>query len=188
MNRRDPVPPPSSEPPRRLSYDVRIWKTRVVNGARGRSYQVRWNVAGKVRYATFGTKALADSHESKLRTAAREGEAFDTATGLPLAKAEEDQDHEVSWYEFACAYVDMKWEEASPNSRRSIAEALATATPSLVTTSRGAPKPAQLRKALYGWAFNVKLREAGPPASLATTIKWIERNTIPLAELGDSDT
>jgi integrase len=188
MNRRDPVAQPSSDPPRRLSYDVRIWKTRVVNGARGRSYQVRWNVAGKVQYATFATKALADSHESKLRTAAREGEAFDTATGLPLAKAEEDQDHEVSWYEFACAYVDMKWEEASPNSRRAIAEALATATPALLATNRGAPKPAQLRKALYGWAFNSRLREAGPPAQLAAAIKWIEHNTIPLADLSDSDT
>jgi len=188
MNRRDPVPQPSSEGLRRLSYDVRIWKTRVVNGARGRSYQVRWNVAGKVQYATFVTKALADSHEAKLRTAVREGEAFDTATGLPLAKADQDQVHEVSWYEFACAYVDMKWEEASPNSRRAIAEALATATPALLATGRGAPKPAQLRKALYGWAFNTKLREAGPPAGLATTIKWIEHNTIPLADLGDSDT
>src|ERR1039457_4827525 len=112
MNRRRRDPQPSSAPPRRPCYDVRIWKTRVVNGARGRSYQVRWNVAGKVQYASFATKALADSHESKLRTAAREGEAFDIGTGLPLAKAEEDQDHEVSWYEFACAYVDMKWEEA----------------------------------------------------------------------------
>jgi integrase len=34
---------------RRLTYDVRIWTTRVVNGARGRAYQVRWTVAGKVR-------------------------------------------------------------------------------------------------------------------------------------------
>lgn len=188
MNRREPVPPPSGDGTRRLSYDVRIWKTRVVNGARGRSYQVRWTVAGKVEYATFATKALADSHEAKLRTAAREGEAFDTATGLPLAKADEDQEPEMSWYDFACAYVDMKWEQASPNSRRAIAEALATATPALLATSRAAPKPAQLRKALYGWAFNTRLREAGPPAHLAMTISWIGRNTVPLADLGDPDT
>ena len=48
---------------------MRIWKTRLVKGAKGRSYQVRWTVAGKVRYATFATKALADSHEAKLKTA-----------------------------------------------------------------------------------------------------------------------
>ena len=73
------APSPGSDGKRRLTYDVRIWKTRTVNGAKGRTYQVRWTVAGKVRYATFGTKALADSHEAKLRTAARQGEAFDVA-------------------------------------------------------------------------------------------------------------
>ena len=155
---------------------------------------MRWTVAGKVRYATFGTKALADSHEAKLRTAARQGEAFDAVTGLPLSTSNEDEghdqepEHDVTWYEFACAYVDMKWDEMSPNSRRSIADSLATATTALLATKRGAPKPAQLRKALYGWAFNTKRREAGPPAGLAPAIAWIERNTVPLADLGDPDT
>src|SRR6266568_1271449 len=179
---------------RRLSYDVRIWKTRVVKGARGRAYQVRWTVAGKVHYATFGTKALADSHEAKIKTAAREGEAFDVTTGLPLSatasnhEQEQEPEPEVSWYQFACAYVDMKWPEVAPNSRRAIADALATATPALLTTKNAAPKPAVLRKALYGWAFNTKLREAGPPAYLAPAIKWVEQNTVPLVDLGDTDT
>jgi integrase len=186
---------PGSGGKRQLTYDVRIWKTRIVKGAKGRRYQVRWTVAGKVRYATLGTKALADSQEAKLRTAAREGEPFDVATGLPLSAASDDQDrgqeseHDVTWYEFACAYVDMKWEEMSPNSRRSIADSLATATTALLATKRGAPKPALLRKALYGWAFNTKRREAGPPgAALGAVIAWIERNTAPLSDLGDPDT
>ena len=176
MNGQPAAPSPGSDGKRRLTYDVRIWKTRIVNGAKGRTYQVRWTVAGKVHYATFGTKALADSHEAKLRTAARQGEAFDVVTGLPLSAASEDEgrdqepEHDVTWYEFACAYVDMKWDEMSPNSRRSIADSLATATTALLATKRGAPKPAQLRKALYGWAFNTKRREAGPPAGLATAI------------------
>ena len=93
----------------------------------------------------------------------------------------------MSWYEFACAYVDIKWPEVAPNSRRAIADALATATPALLTTKRGAPKPAQLRKALYGWAFNTKLREAGLPADLAPAIRWVERNTVPLSDLADPD-
>ena len=194
MNGQPAAPSPGSEGKRRLTYDVRIWKTRIVNGAKGRTYQVRWTVAGKVRYATFGTKALADSHEARLRTAARRGEAFDVVTGLPLSAPSEDEgqdqepEHDVTWYEFACAYVDMKWDEMSPNSRRSIADSLATATTALLATKRGAPKPAQLRKALYGWAFNAKRREAGPPASLVTAIAWIERSTVPLADLGDPDT
>ena len=58
---------------------------------------MRWTVAGKVRYATFGNKALADSHEAKIRTAAREGEAFDVATGLPLSMTtQEGQDARAS--------------------------------------------------------------------------------------------
>jgi hypothetical protein len=77
---------------RQLTYDVRVWSTRTVSGAKGRTYQVRWNVAGKVRYATFPTKALAESHEAKLRTAAREGEAFETGSGLPLSLTAGDRD------------------------------------------------------------------------------------------------
>jgi integrase len=152
---------------------------------------VRWTVAGKVRYVTFATKALADSHGAKLKIAAREGEAFDVTSGLPLSIGElgrESQDHEVSWYEFACTYVDMKWPEVSPNSRRSIADSLATATAALLSSQHGAPKPDQLRKVLYGWAFNVKYRELGPPATLAKTITWIERNTVPLSDLAEPDT
>lgn len=194
MNGDAAAPQPGGDGKRQLSYEVRIWKMRPVNGAKGRRYQVRWTVAGRVRYATFGTKALADSHEAKLKTAAREGEAFDIVTGLPLSMASEDhgrgqdRDPDVSWYEFACAYVDMKWDEMSANSRRSIADSLATATTALLATKRGAPKPVQLRKALYGWAFNAKRREAGPPAGLATAIAWIERNTVPLTDLADPDT
>jgi integrase len=185
--------PPPSDGKRQLTYDVRIWNTRTVNGANGRAYQVRWKVGGKVHYATFGTKALAGSHETKLKTAAREGEAFDIATGLPLPMVgdparDQDRDRDVSWYEFACAYVDMKWEEMSPNSRRSIADSLATATTALLATKHGTPKPTQLRQALYGWAFNTKRREAGLPPNLTAAITWIERNTVPLADLGDSDT
>ena len=62
------VPRARGEAKRPLSYDVRIWKTRTVTGAKGRKYQVRWTVAGQVRYATFANKALAESHEAKVRT------------------------------------------------------------------------------------------------------------------------
>ena len=77
MTRSAAGPPQGGGGRRQLTYDVRIWKTRIIKGAFGRAYQVRWIVGGKVRYATFGNKALADSHESKIRTASREGEAFD---------------------------------------------------------------------------------------------------------------
>ena len=104
--------PPAGKDERRVSYDVRLWSTRTVKGAKGRKYQVRWTVAGEVHYATFATKALADGHGAKLRTASKEGEAFDIATGLPVSQLAEDREDQLSWYEFACAYVDMKWHTA----------------------------------------------------------------------------
>jgi hypothetical protein len=189
VTRRAPVPaPPGGDGQRQTSYDVRIWSVRIVSGARGRTYQHRWSVAGKVHYATFPTRALASSHEAKLKTAAREGQAFDIAAGLPLSLLSDGRDREVSWYAFACSFVDMKWQEMAPNSRRAIADALATATPALLATSRGAPRPAELRSALYSWAFNAKTRAEGVPLHLAATIGWLERNTVPLSDLGDTDT
>ena len=189
MTDRPAAPQPGDRSKRDLTYDVRIWSIRMVSGAKGRTYQARWTVAGKVRYATFATKALAVSHEAKLKTAMREGEAFDVATGLPRSMSGDakNQEREVSWYEFACSYVDMKWDEMAPNSRRSIADALATATPALLAGGKGAPKPEQLRAALYGWAFNARLRQAGTPARLRAAVTWIERNTVPLADLADPD-
>ncbi|HUZ50903.1 MAG TPA: tyrosine-type recombinase/integrase [Streptosporangiaceae bacterium] len=160
---------------------------RTVKGAKGRKYQVRWTVAGEAHYATFATKALADGHEAKLRTASKEGEAFDVTTGLPISQLTEDRDRELSWYDFACAYVDMKWDEAAPNSRRAIADALATATQALLTPSSGTPPPDRLRPALYTWSFNAPRRAAGPPPDLAPTISWLERNTAPLNSLADPD-
>jgi integrase len=173
---------------RQVSYDVRLWSTRTVKGAKGRKYQVRWAVAGEVHYATFATKALSDGHEAKLRTASKEGEAFDVATGLPVSQLAEHRDRQVSWYEFACGYVDMKWDEAAPNSRRAIADALATATQALLVADRRAPPADLLRRALYAWAFNAPRRAAGPPGGLEPTIKWLEHNTAPLISLGDPDT
>jgi integrase len=173
---------------RRVSYDVRLWSIRTVKGAKGRKYQVRWAIDGKMNYATFATKALAEGHEAKLRTASREGEAFDVATGLPISQVAEDQEHQLSWYEFACSYVDMKWDEAAPNSRRAIADALATATLALLNSDRRAPQPQELRRALYGWAFNAPLRAAGPPDEMAAAIRWLERNTTPLHSLSEPDT
>src|ERR1022692_2196761 len=187
VTRRAAVPPPGDGHQRRLTYDVRIWTTRTVSGARGRSYPVRWSAGGKVRYATFATRALAGSHEARLKTAARKGEAFDIAAGVPLSMVSDGQDREVSWYAFACAFADMKWQEMAPNSRRAIADALATATPALLATSLAAPKPAELRAALYSWAFNSKARAESPPPHLAAAAGWIERNTVPLTDLEDPD-
>ena len=66
------------------SFDVHLRKIRSYKGRRGRTYTVRWTVAGVTHPETFKTLALAESRLAELRTYARNGVAFDVATGLPV--------------------------------------------------------------------------------------------------------
>ncbi len=173
------------------TYSVRVWAIREHKGrdpktGKARStYRVRWQVAGKDFGKSFQTRALAESFRSKLVVAQREGVAFDEATGLPEPMARELNSR--TWYEHAVAFVDMKWPRAAGKHRRSIAESLATVTPALLSTDRGAPDAPTMRRALYGWAFNKTRRTAGsPPDDLAAAIRWLSTNTVKLTELTDA--
>ncbi|MHB8275486.1 MAG: tyrosine-type recombinase/integrase [Dermatophilaceae bacterium] len=164
-----------------LTYDVKIWTTRVYQGKRGNKYVVRWEVANKERARAHLTKKLAESFRSSLLSAARQGNAFDVATGLPEHMAR--QLATVTWYEHAMAFVDMKWTRASPRHRKSIAEALATVTPALVSTDRGAPSPEMIRHTLYQWSFNTAARSALPDEEMIKVDAWLRANSLPLAQL-----
>jgi len=164
-----------------LTYDVKIWTTRVYQGKRGNKYVVRWEVANKERARAHLTKKLAESFRSSLLSAARQGHAFDVATGLPEHMAR--QLATVTWYEHAMAFVDMKWTRASPRHRKSIAEALATVTPALVSTDRGAPSPEMIRHTLYQWSFNTAARSALPDEEMIKVDAWLRANSLPLAQL-----
>ena len=169
------------------TYNVRVHGILVNKlSSGGTTYTVRWQVAGRPWRKTFATKALAESFRSKLIIAQREGVAYDEASGLPQPMARELNSR--TWYEHAVAFVDLKWPRASANHRKSIAEALATVTPALVSADRGRPSDADLRAALYGWAFNKAKRDAGPPpADLAATVAWVAANTVKLTALaGDT--
>ncbi|MGH3868257.1 MAG: tyrosine-type recombinase/integrase [Pseudonocardiaceae bacterium] len=167
------------------SYDVRIWKTEQCTGQRGTTYKVRWVVAGRQCKKAFRTKALADSFRSELMAALRKGQAFDTTTGRPFAGREAAESE--SWYVFACSYVDMKWPDSAGKSRMGIAETLATVTP-ILAEGRGRPSEKNMRTALYGWAFNTRARAHGdPPAEIAPTIQWLEKNTMQVSELMKPD-
>jgi integrase len=139
------------------TYDVRIWKTDVYKGARTTTYKVRWAVAGRPWKRPFKTDALADAFRSELVTAARRGEAFDVESGIPVSMLRAGRD--VGWLDFAMQYVDAKWSHLAPNSRRNTARALTSATMAMLTTDRGKPADANLRRALAGWAFNTRARE-----------------------------
>lgn len=167
------------------TYDVRIHALLVNTNAGKTTYTVRWKVAGKSFRDTFATKALAENFRAKLVVAQREGVAFDEKCGLPepMARARNAR----SWYDHAIAFVDMKWPRSAGKHRRSIADALATVTPALLATDRGAPTEKEIRRALYTWSFNKTRRDAGEvPDDLAATVKWLAANTVTLTELTDA--
>jgi hypothetical protein len=128
----------------------------------------------------FRTAAQADSFRSALLTATRKGEAFSLATGRPMAWERTKAD--ISWYEFACAYVDMKWKQASAKYRKDIARALTAATPAMLAEVRGRPDDASIRRALTRWGFNTEQRMS-PPDDVAQVLAWVARNTAPVSAL-----
>ncbi len=164
------------------TYDVRVYQT-VYKGRQVTTYRVRWKVGPGLCKEGFRNAAQADSFRSAILTAARKGEAFSLATGKPLAW---DRDrHDTTWYEFACAYVDMKWKQASAKYRKDIARAMMAATPAMLTEGRGRPDELSIRRALTRWGFNTKQR-AEPPADVAEVLAWVARNSAALSALTDA--
>lgn len=90
----------------------------------------------------------------------------------------------MSWYDFTCSYMDMKWKLASAKYRRAIAQALA-AGPAMVKPSAGKPSDPDIRRAVLGWGYNTRLR-ATAPADVEAVLVWVSRNTRPVSDLGRS--
>ncbi len=144
------------------------------------TYYVRWIVGGREWQEPFRKSAQADSFRSLLITAARNGEGFSLAAGRPVAW---HRTVEMTWYDFACAYTDMKWKDASAKYRQDIARALTAATPAMLMAEHGAkPGDAAIRKALHRWAFNTKQR-ADAPHDMAEVLAWVARNSAAVSAL-----
>ncbi|MGP3990674.1 tyrosine-type recombinase/integrase [Streptomyces sp. 3N207] len=151
----------------------------------------RWRVGAQPHSKSYTLKAQADGRRAELLTALRNREQFDTVTGLPSSELHEQQS--PTWYAHACAYALMKWPDASAKHRASIADALATVTPALVSDSRGAPAPRVLRRALYSWAFSFRTAKDGslvprtqheePPSEITAALDWIARKSTKVNEL-----
>lgn len=167
------------------SHEIRV-HSLADRRSRGRGYGVRWTVAGHRFSKWFTYSAQADNYRSGLLQAIRRGEGFDTDTGQPESIIRARQ--AVTWYELACRYVDLKWPRAAAKTRTSMADALATVTPVMVTTDRGKPEATALRAALYGWAFHttrretVSLDDAGRQA-----LAWVRDNSLKLAALEEKE-
>lgn len=164
-----------------LTFEVRVYKVYVYVGRRGKTYTVRWKVGPDVRSKVFAVSAQAEAFRSNLLSATRMGEAFSRQTGEPGSWARIERAR-VSWYDFACSYVDMKWKPASAKYRQDIARALVAATPPLVL---GQPLGGEqaLRSALNLYGFNTVRREQAP-AEVADLLSWLSANTRPLRDLG----
>jgi integrase len=165
------------------TYDARVYRTEVYKGSEITTHKVRWKVGGRLWKEGFRTAAQADSFRSALLTAARKGEAFSLATGRPAAWERRKSD--TTWYELACAYVDMKWKLASAKYRKDIARALTAATPAMLPEARGRPDDASIRRALVRWGFNTKQRSE-PPDEVAEVLAWVARNSAPVSALAEA--
>lgn len=164
------------------SYSVRIWKTKVYSGQRGNTYYVRWTVEGREWKAPFKTAALADSFRSDLVSAARRGEAFDVGTGRPVSMQRPGRD--VSWYELACAFVDMKWPRVAATTRRTHAEAMTAVTTLLFVSDKGKSDDRLIRTALTRWGFNTSLRDdESCPVEIGRALRWVGSHSRPVSSL-----
>lgn len=170
------------------SYDVRIWATRRYPGKRGTTYNVRWRVGFKSQGRTFGTTKAAESFRAELLTAHRKGEPFLVESGLPPSMR--PTANTVTWFEHACAFVDLKWAHASARHRKGLAEALTSVTCAMWTSDRGSPSPKEQRRALQAWAFNRSARrqplaQADVPDDFVDQVTWMRKRSIPVGELSD---
>ena len=168
-----------------ITYDVRIWKTSVYRGKKVTAYTVRWKTGDVTPWKErFRTSAQAESFRSALLSAAKTGEAFRLDTGRPVSWGR--QESSMSWYDFCVAYVDMKWKHAAAKRRATIAWTLVTVMPPMLATTKGAPEPVKMRRALRQWAFNTAHR-AEAPEDAEAILKWLSRNTRPVSVLAEPE-
>jgi integrase len=166
------------------SYDVKFWAIRPGKAKTRRTYEVRWKAGNSPQSRTIGNKAQADNLLSDLRQAARNGEAFDTETGLPDSMMT-TASRERSWLEFCLAYTDMKWPSAAPKTRDALTDALATLIPSV--TSEPAPdeiEPSTLREALRHFALAPASRALDRPPAIVAALHWLEKTSLPVSMVG----
>jgi integrase len=163
------------------SYTVKIWAIRKRDYRK--PYQLRWKVGTRPHSESFLTMGLAESRRAQLITAAREGEPFDVDSGLP--KSMVDKERDISWYEHARNYIEMKWDDSPGNTRRTLSEAMATVTPAFVKDTKGMPDARTVRRALYSWAFNKNRWNEEVPPDVAKVLDWFQRKSLPVSALSD---
>ncbi|MFE0470915.1 tyrosine-type recombinase/integrase [Streptomyces sp. NPDC058947] len=126
---------------------------------------------------------MAESRRAQLITAAREGEPFDVDSGR--SKSMVDRERDISWYEHAHNYIEMKWGDSPGNTRRTLSEAMATVTPAFVKDIKGMPDAGTVRRALYIWGFNKNRWDEEVPPDVAKVLDWFQRKSLSVSALSD---
>lgn len=169
--------------PEEFSNHIRIHAIRKRDGKRGVTYVARWRVGGKDRQSTFPTAKLADGFRSKLMISAQAGEPFNLVTGLPPSMTPKSV--EVTWMDHCVDFVQMKWPDAAPKYRKSLAESLTNLTVPLIPSNGRPYDTTELRRALYRWVFAVPNPREEPPDELREVVSWLHSHSVPIAELAD---
>ncbi|MEV0312304.1 tyrosine-type recombinase/integrase [Nonomuraea fuscirosea] len=153
---------------------------------RTNAFIARWRVAGKGKSKSFRTKGLANAFLSDLRQAAKMGEEFDVATGLPVSMVAAEPEG-PSFLAFGQAYVLRRWNSSAARTRETDAYALLTLIPALVKDAPRHPAAEALREVLRIHALLPEGRRVALNPSQAAALRWLERASLPLTALGEAD-
>ena len=165
------------------TFQVRFWEIQHKKGRR-RPYGVRWITATQEHSAWFANKAQANNRRSELMTAARNGESFDIASGLPVSEIKRKTS--LSFLAFAQSYMDMKWPDAAAKSRSSMVDALATVAVAFVREVAGKPKPTDLRRVLVSHLLPPTTRDNELSPNDSAVVAWLVQQSRPLYDLTEA--
>jgi hypothetical protein len=122
------------------------------------------------------------SSRTSRRTAARNGEAFSTDTGLPQSMERKLRD--ITLYQHALEFTAATWPTAAAKTRISIVEGLTRVIPVATRDLAGTPDPDILRRALRR-----KLNQGEHAGELdqdeVKALAWIQRASRPVSSLED---
>jgi integrase len=170
--------------------DVKFWEIRQKKGRKNPTWEIRWTTGGKENSRTRRTKALADSFLSDLRQAAKRGEEFDVASGLPVSMLEAQPSVEpekpITFLAFAQEYVIRLWPHDAPKTRDGRSDALATVIPALTSDEPDRPDPRELRTALRKYLLPPPDKRPEPPADVSAAIRWLETASLPVTAAGEA--
>ncbi|MEU0565168.1 tyrosine-type recombinase/integrase [Nonomuraea sp. NPDC005983] len=169
----------------KTTYDVKFSQVQQRSNGGTLAYVARWRVAGKEKSKSFRTKGLANAFMSDLRQAAKAGEEFDVATGLPVSMLAPESAG-PSFMEFAQAYVLRRWNTSAARTRETDAYALLSLIPALVADAPRRPSAEELREVLRIHVLLPEKRRADLTTGQAAALSWLERASLPLSALGEA--